>query len=553
MPRHLNRLLAACLLATSGGARVPPGGGGGGGGGSSDVEFEFEGEFEVRLASDVADVGVDFGLVVAHANTISADPTLAPPPGNYTKGSMIVAAFRSLDAAAAPGTYEVYVTNSTGNIPLAPRERDGGMCLYRWITSDFRAYRGGECALWLPNSDGLGDVKTITRDDATGTYYLIWWGPGQRTNGGAPYLKTSRDHGASWSPKWAYVEDLDHYNPPGTTIHTKDDINLLYQPGVGLVDCQMWWQKNTSACPAQGPPSNTHCQIAPYCDNGGCDKRRVLGALTGDDAGTSWTFHDFHESTRMPGVEADDPPELQFYRMRPALVPGTRGTRVFAHVLLYAPSPYIGPGYGRQPSDCSPSQHQCHGPHMYEEWWTLPAGASAANLTAWRRPARFTRMAPENAYLFAQPGLVGTGAATRMVWVGSGAVYTLPLHRAVGLYAPANARVTLPAFDLSAATAATRLFLNADAHWGSPLLAGGCDETCAAYVLVELEDSATGNTIEGYDRASFNAITNQSAINIPLLWNNSSRLPLGHGNVTVKVWFRAAKVYAVYLGERFGQ
>ena len=88
-------------------------------------------------------------------------------------------------------------------------------------------------------------------------------------------------------------------------------------------------------------------------------------------------------------------------------------------------------------------------------------------------------------------------------------------------------------------------------YGGSPLLAGGCDETCAAYVLVELEDSGTGDIIEGYDRTSFSPIMNQSALNIPLLWNNSSRLPLGHGNVTVKVWFRAAKVYAVYLGDSF--
>ena len=187
---------------------------------------------------------------------------------------------------------------------------------------------------------------------------------------------------------------------------------------------------------------------------------------------------------------------------------------------------------------------------MYEEWWTLAPGASAANMTSWRRPARFTKMAPENAYLFAQPGHVGSGAGTKMVWVGSGAVYTLPLHRAVGLYAPANARVAFPSFDLSTATVATRLFLNADAHWGSPLLAGGCDETCAAYVMVELEDSA-GNVIEGYDRASFHPIMNHSAINIPLVWKNSSRLPLGNSHVTAKVWFRAAKVYAIYLGESF--
>ena len=89
-----------------------------------------------------------------------------------------------------PGTYEVYVTNSTGNIPLVHEDTTqavaaadgGGMCLYRWTTADFRTYQGGACALWLA-SDGLGDVKTITRDDATGTYYLIWWGPGIYSRG----------------------------------------------------------------------------------------------------------------------------------------------------------------------------------------------------------------------------------------------------------------------------------------------------------------------------------------------------------------------------------
>ena len=137
-----------------------------------------------------------------------------------------------------------------------------------------------------------------------------------------------------------------------------------------------------------------------------------------------------------------------------------------------------------------------------------------------------------------------------MVWVGSGEVYTLPLHRGVGLYSPANTRVKVPAFDLSNATNSTQLWVNADAHWGPPLPQGGCDETCAAYVLAELED-AEGKVIDGFDRWHFTPIMGQDSINLPLRWNNSTRLPLGHTNVTVKIWFRAAKVYAVYLGDSF--
>ena len=92
--------------------------------------------------------------------------------------------------------------------------------------------------------------------------------------------------------------------------------------------------------------------------------------------------------------------------------------------------------------------------------------------------------------------------------------------------------------------------LNADAHWGPKLPQGGCDETCAAYVLVELEDADSGKVIEGYDRSKFNPIMDQDGINLPLRWNNSTVLPTG-GNITLKIWFRAAKVYGVYLGNTF--
>eukprot|EP00936_MAST-01D_sp_MAST-1D-sp1_P001361 g1361.t1 len=513
--------------------------------------------FDVRLLADIDDVSVDYGLVKHHANTIERDTTYAPPPGNYTSGTMIVAMFRSLET---DGAYEVYVTNSTGNIPLVT---GSGMCLFRWTTLDFRSYSGGDCTLWL-SSDGLGDVKTITRDDETGTYFMMVWGaPAPGANGGSPYLYTSTDSGQSWAGPYL-TTNLDHYNPPGTTIHAKDDINLLYQPGVGLVDLQLFWQQNATI------PGGDNV----YCDNGGCDKRRVLGSMVsyggsggagagggggsepGSGLGLVWNYTG---QVRIPGVEPDDPPELQFYRSRPFLVPGTRGRRVFAHTLLYAPSPWINFEYGRQPpegggacSDPPKDPHWCHGPHMYEEWWTLRSGASAADMSprAWRRPARLTKMAPENAYLFAQPGLVERAGAMKMIWVGSGEVYTLPLHRAVGLYAPANARVRVPAFDLRAANASTKMMLNADAKWGPKLPQGGCDETCAAYVLVELEDEH-GQVIPGYDRASFNPIMDQDGIDLPLRWNNATQLPVGRANVTAKIWFRAARVYAVYVGQSF--
>ena len=129
-----------------------------------------------------------------------------------------------------------------------------------------------------------------------------------------------------------------------------------------------------------------------------------------------------------------------------------------------------------------------------------------------------------------------------MVWVGSGSVYTLPLHRGVGIYAPANARVKVqPAFSLDKITPKTQLFLNADAKWGAKLPAGGCDETCAAYILVELQDG-NGKTISGYDHKSFDAITDRDGINMPLTWNGSARLPTNEKSIIVKIWFRAAKI-----------
>jgi hypothetical protein len=174
-----------------------------------------------------------------------------------------------------------------------------------------------------------------------------------------------------------------------------------------------------------------------YCDNGGCNRRRVISAKTSSD-GAAW-------SADMGLVTPDtlDPPELEFYRMRPFYIGNT--SRIGAHVLQYAPAPsqrVLGSSYGRHPSMCQKHKDQhghdtangslCHGPHLYEEWWVGPLAGNAAEVAGWRRPYRRTHAAPRDAFLMAPP----VPHADELLWVGS-TVYSLPIFRIAGIYAPA--------------------------------------------------------------------------------------------------------------------
>ena len=76
------------------------------------------------------------------------------------------------------------------------------------------------------------------------------------------------------------------------------------------------------------------------CDNGGWNsggtnppskpQRRILGTIKATDpSGMNWTSCGRY----LQPDPVTDPPELQFYRIRPSLVPGTESTRVWAHIL----------------------------------------------------------------------------------------------------------------------------------------------------------------------------------------------------------------------------
>jgi hypothetical protein len=480
---------------------------------------------QIELTADVADVQHDFGVYFARVSPLIKDPSLAAPPGDYATGAMVLATFRSLSTA---GTYEIYTANTTGNIPLPPKKtenaEDSGMiCVFRWTTDNFVQYQGGNCVLLLPVT-GLSSVKSITRDDNTGLYYLAMW----HEDKVSMYL--SSNSGIQWNGPHP-THGLHPFKQGN--FDSKDDTNLMWSPIDGLVNLQIFWQKN---------------QKIPFPDNGGNDQRRVIGSMRSSDAsGKYWSFTG---QTLLPN-DSSDPPELQFYRIRPYFVPGTEGQRVFAHCLLYAPGPFIkNSSYGRRPPMCqSANPTWCHGPHMYEALWTKAASTNVSDMSAssWRRPADLTTPFAFNHYLFGQPVMCSAAAcgSWKEVFIGGGVVFSLPMHRSVGLFAPANGHFTLK--RSFTAGSGDSLFVNANVEWGPKLREYGCDEGCAPYLGVELHDASSGDILAGYSFDDCDTVLDLNSVAIPVTWHGSQSLPSGK-SFTVKVMFRAATIYAVYVG-----
>lgn len=131
----------------------------------------------------------------------------------------------------------------------------------------------------------------------------------------------------------------------------------------------------------------------------------------------------------------------------------------------------------------------------------------------------------------------------RHVFVGDGAVYTVPLYRLAGLYSPANSEFNTQPFAYPAATGG--LWVNADVSWQRSMQTGGCDEGCAAYLYCELL-YATGDqsVVPGHDAASFSTIINATGSQLPLVWD-AAAAPPGGTLVKVRFYFRDAVVYAL--------
>ena len=347
------------------------------------------------LFMDKLDASEPYGRIRAKAASASMMPDLVPPPLNYSAGDTIFGAFEN-----GGGTFEVWAAVGRPGEPLlttplttaSPRAaKSKGVTIYRYTTTDFKSWDEPIAALFLANGSGkrrrrrlldgsIWTVKSIDRSGAAGD---------PKAPGSTYLLAASYGSEAHTFIAKDGVLEADSFVPSDKSLKTPnfkdhDDVNLIYARAGAVsdqwADMQIMYETYDKR----------------YCDNVK-GARRVVSVRNSTDGTTfsnDWgcldkpqksehcsTFNTTamvrpNDAARIAqGRPADeDPPELEFYRIRAFYLPGTkRGPddpgRLVAHALMYVPSPtaaIMSPDYGRQPlwyckGGC------CHGPHMYEE------------------------------------------------------------------------------------------------------------------------------------------------------------------------------------------
>jgi hypothetical protein len=282
---------------------------------------------ESFLFMDREDLHQPWGVLVPTASTLSSNVSFAPPKLSYNDGSLVIAVLPSI---ADSSIFEVYCSNTTGNEPVpvskssqgcetwsdkedctkAHCDWQNGHCvtkeypgtgdtLVRYTTTDFMHYSTPNMVLDLANETkklGTPLIKCIVRNDQTGEYVLMI----------NDRLKSfvSSNQGLAWQER-----NTTGLNP----VIDKDDLNLIFNNG-RFVDMQISWQNHSLR----------------YCDNGGCNKRRVVTSKTSSD-GLNW-------SDDAPFVTPDeqDAPDLEFYRIRPFYIGKVWLFLSHIHCLYYA-------------------------------------------------------------------------------------------------------------------------------------------------------------------------------------------------------------------------
>jgi hypothetical protein len=501
------------------------------------------------LFMDMKDVRTPYGRIKPQAVSAQHQTELRAPPLNYTNGDTIFAAFD------LGGTYEVFAAVGRPGEPIAEVTagdlQPDGVSVLRFTTTDLVHYSSPTTVLFLENGSGSkpdandGTIWTVKSMDRTaragsaGGSYLLMASYGSSAHS---FMASDASQPNSFTPT--------SKSPRSANFKDHDDCNVIYhhdtQRWVDMQIMYQTWEKK-------------------YCDNVK-GARRVVTARDSKD-GLSWSNDwgcldepqkDEHcktfNTTAMVHPNAEDPPELEFYRIRPFTMPGSQ--RLLAHVLLYVPAPsdvVTLLDYGRQPlwyckDGC------CHGPHMYEEWWLGPASGDPSELAGWRRPFFDTRAFPHDIWAMAQPLVLND----TLVWVGSGMVWGVPHNRLAGLHSASNGEFSTPAFTHPG----TPMWVEADAYWGQKTVfgeqdwcpggcngVGGSDEARSAYLQAEMWDEATQKVLPGFEKA--NCVFTNKGGRLDLTWSSNNTLSeemlkeVAGKAVSVRFYFRDATLYAI--------
>ena len=370
---------------------------------------------------------------------------------------------------------------------------EGGIphwAIVRARTFDGLQYEGFERLHQESGAHWLG-MTDIARNPDTGQLLMLKWARGQP---GHALWAYGSDDGRTWHGLADHPVYCDH-----------DSFGMIWEPSL-----QRYVVHQATYEPWHKP----------FADNIGDSKRRVTHIRTSpdglvwdppDDVGFSGPYA-APERLLVPG--RDDPPELEFYRMRAFPYSG----RYAASVLLYAASP--------QP--VNPHAHRSrHGPQLACEWWM------SDDAITWRRPYRRSEASGD------MPGPIThepIEVAGELRFLLDRQVYALPRGRLAGVFCRANGQFSTQAFDMPASP----LALNVSAgHTAGPRF----DMHTQAYVMAELTDEA-GGVLSGYERSRC-AVQDVDCPDLPLRWDGADGTDLAGMRVRLRLCFRDATVYGV--------
>jgi hypothetical protein len=394
----------------------------------------------------------------------------------------------------------------------------GGVAVQRFTTRDFVSYSNPTTVLYLPNNSPGGEGQTEAQERAHLGDGGIWTVKSMdRNDRGYLLLAFYGDSCSAFAAPLTLGPHSFKTTRKGGVFKDHDDSNLIWSRSTDT-----WVDMQIMSSPWRLPNGST--TICPHnlSDNGGCKGGpRTVSIRTSLD-GTMWSGDwgcatpartapvdpavrthcaTYNESAIVRPHPTEDPPEMQFYRIRPFYLADSG--RLAAHALQYAASPaevnnissygywgpYCeGPNGGFQMCHKGHGYGKMHGPHMMEEWWVSSAPqAGPEDLAGWRRPFKRFRAVPHDVWLMSQPVTYGgvDSANVSHLWVSDTAVYQLPLYRLAGIFAVANGEFSTKPFAVPtlAEGGLSKLWLNADASWKGNLVTGGCDEGCAAVSL----------------------------------------------------------------------